>query len=343
MGTIAIRSLPHTPGLRLASVITSRTALEGVDAGTLLPTPKHLGAGCTTNPQQGIESARAVAYMASGDTRPDEALRDIEFCLRSGLSVVSPSLYALYDPESAPKEMVARVRQAAQAGGSSLLISGVDPGWGNDWLALNAAKFCTSIASITCQEIFDYSTYDQPFAVRELCGFGGSMDDTPMMLLASVPTMVWGGNVRLLGRSLGLQIDSLREEVERRPLEQSITNRLGEFHEGTQGAFRLRVIGAASGTDRIIIEHVTRIDPTCAPEWPSPDEGAGEHRVVIDGDPSLTVVVRADAPGGTRADGGNTTAVNRLLGALPWLVAAPPDIYDGLSAPLGSPLHRWEN
>ena len=39
-------------------------------------------------------------------------------------------------------------------------------------------------------------------------------------------------------------------------------------------------------------------------------------------------------PGGTRADGGNTTAANRLLGALDWLSTQKPGIYDGLDVPM---------
>ncbi len=81
---------------------------------------------------------------------------------------------------------------AAEAGGVSLLVSGVDPGWGNDALAVLAAGLCTRIKTIRCQEIFDYSTYNQPHSVKVLCGFGGPMDETPMMLLPSIPTMVWG-------------------------------------------------------------------------------------------------------------------------------------------------------
>ena len=81
----------------------------------------------------------------------------------------------------------------------------------------------------------------QPYAVRVSCGFGGSMDEMPMMLLLSVPTMVWGGNVRLIGRGLGLEIDEIT---------------------------------------------------------------------------------------------GNTTAANRLLGAISWLTQQKPGIYDGLDVPL---------
>jgi hypothetical protein len=197
---------------------------------------------------------------------------------------------------------------------------------------------CTRIRTIRCQEIFDYSAYNQPHSVRVLCGFGGSMDETPMMLLPSIPTMVWGGNVRLIGRGLGLEIDDITETVERLPLDVAVDNVMGRFEAGTQGAFRLQVIGWANGVERVVIEHITRIDPACAPDWPQPDEGVGDHRVIVDGDPQLSIVVRADVPGGTRADGGNTTAANRLLGAIDWLATQKPGIYDGLDVPLHPPL-----
>jgi 2,4-diaminopentanoate dehydrogenase len=278
-----------------------------------------------------------VAYMASGDIRPDDAATDIERCLRAGKHVVTPSLYSLYDPRSAAPEWVERLTGAAEEGGATLFVSGVDPGWGNDALAVIAAGLCTRIQSIHCQEIFDYSTYDQPYAVKVSCGFGrpmGREDPVPMMLLPSIPTMVWGGNVRLIGRGLGMEIDEITEEVERLPLTESVDTVMGRFEKGTQGAFWLKVIGKSGGRERIVIDHITRIHASCAPDWPYPDEGVGDHRVIVDGDPQLTIVSRADVPGGTRADGGNTTAANRLLGAIDWLATQKPGIYDGLDVPL---------
>jgi len=334
MGSTAIRSTVAFPGLRLAGVITSSEQKAGTDAAVFAGLPDPTGITATTDVDAALARCDAVAYMASGDIRPEEAVADIERCLRAGRHVVTPSLYSLYDPRSAPPEWRDRLTGAAEAGGATLLVSGVDPGWGNDALAVIAAGLCTRIRTIHCQEIFDYSTYNQPFAVRVSCGFGGPMDETPMMLLPSVPTMVWGGNIRLVGRGLGLDIDEITEEVERRPLEQSVDTVLGRFEKGTQGAFRLKVIGRSGGRERIVIDHITRIHASCAPDWPYPDQGDGDHRVIIDGDPQLTITTRADVPGGTRADGGNTTAANRLLGALHWLAEQPPGIYDGLDVPL---------
>lgn len=338
MGATAIRSVTAFPGLELAAVITSSGDKAGRDAATFAKLDAPTGVTATTDVEAALARCDAVAYMSSGDIRPDEAIVEIERCLRAGKQVVTPSLYSLYDPASAPAEWVERLTDAAAAGNSALLVSGVDPGWGNDALAVIAAGLCTRIKTIRCQEIFDYSTYNQPHSVRVLCGFGGSMDETPMMLLPSIPTMVWGGNVRLIGRGLGLEIDDITETVERLPLTEPVDNVMGRFEAGTQGAFRLQVIGWAGGVERVIIEHITRIDPACAPEWPQPDEGVGDHRVIVDGDPQLSIVVRADVPGGTRADGGNTTAANRLLGAIDWLATQKPGIYDGLDVPLHPPL-----
>ncbi|KRE28136.1 dihydrodipicolinate reductase [Mycobacterium sp. Soil538] len=338
MGATSIRSVTAFPGLRLTGVITSSDDKAGRDAASFagLDTPTGIRAG--TDVDAVLAGADAVAYMASGDIRPDEAVADIERCLRAGAHVVTPSLYSLYDPRSAPPDWVQRLTAAAEEGRSALLVSGVDPGWANDALAVTAAGLCTRIRTITCQEIFDYSTYDQPYAVRVSCGFGMPMEETPMMLLPSIPTMVWGGNIRLIGRGLGIDIDEITEEVERLPLDETVDTVMGRFDKGTQGAFFLRVIGWAGGVQRVIVEHITRIDPSCAPHWPQPDQGVGDHRVIVDGDPQLTIVTRADVPGGTRADGGNTTAANRLLGAIGWLAEQKPGIYDGLDVPLHPPL-----
>ncbi|MGV0643806.1 dihydrodipicolinate reductase [Mycolicibacterium sp. XJ2546] len=347
MGSAAIRSTVAFPGLQLCGVITSSPDKAGRDAASFAGLDRPTGVTATTDVDAALAGCDAVAYMASGDIRADDAVADIERCLRAGKHVVTPSLYSLYDPRSAPPDWVERMTRAATDGGSTLLVSGVDPGWGNDALAVLAAGLCTRIRTIRCQEIFDYSTYDQPHAVKVLCGFGGPMEETPMMLLPSIPTMVWGGNLRLIGRGLGLQIDEIAEDIQRRPLESSVDTVMGRFEKGTQGAFWLKVIGKADGRERIVIDHITRIHPSCAPDWPQPDEGAGDHRVIIDGDPQLTIVSRADVPGGTRADGGNTTAANRLLGALNWLADQKPGIYDGLDVPMQSALppgveaQRW--
>ena len=225
---------------------------------------------------------------------------------------------------------------AITEGGGSLFVSGIDPGWGNDILPVLASGLASTIEQVRCQEIFDYSTYDQPDSVRFLVGMGQPMDEVPPMVAPTIPTMVWGGQLRLMARALGVELDDIAEIVERRALDDTVeTAQMGTFEAGTQGALRFEVQGIVDGEPVIVIEHVTRIHPSCAPEWPSPpDGGDGAHKVIIEGRPRIEINVEATDEGGNRAAGGNATAVGRLVNAIPWLRSAAPGLYDALDVPL---------
>jgi hypothetical protein len=336
VGRAAIRAVAAHPELELTAVVVHAPEKVGRDAGELAGTAEPLGVAATDDVDAVLAGRPgAVVYAASGDIRPDEALADIVRALAVGAVVVTPALYALYDPRNAPPEVRDPVLAAIAEGGGSLFVSGIDPGWGNDVLPLLVSGLGGEIDAVRCQEIFDYATYDQEDSVRYLVGMGQPLDYEPPMLAATVPTMVWGGQVRLMARALGVELDEVREAVERRPLETSVTTKtMGEFEAGTQGAVRFEVQGIVGGEPRIVIEHVTRIHASCAPDWPVPPDGDGAHRVIVEGRPRIEVTVEATDEGGNRSAGGNATAVGRLVNAIDWLVAAEPGLYDALDVPL---------
>ncbi|MFE5568064.1 dihydrodipicolinate reductase [Amycolatopsis japonica] len=336
IGRASIRAVDAHPALELTGVLVHDPAKVGRNAAALAGIDGELGVAATDDVEAVMAAGpRAVVYAASGDIRPAEALADIVRAVRAGAVVVTPALYALYDQRNAPDELREPVLAAIAEGGGSLFVSGVDPGWGNDILPLLISGLGTTVDAVRCQEIFDYSTYDQPDSVRYLVGMGQPMDYQPPMLAPSVPTMVWGGQVRLIARGLGVELDEIRETLERRPLVETVTTRaMGEFEAGTQGAVRFEVQGIVGGEPRIVVEHVTRIHASCAPDWPMPPSGDGAHKVIIEGRPRIEVSVEATDEGENRSAGGNATAVGRLVGAIDWLVDAKPGLYDALDVPL---------
>ncbi|MFE6336153.1 dihydrodipicolinate reductase [Streptomyces sp. NPDC057798] len=337
VGRAAVRAVAAHPMLRLVAVLVSTAAKVGKDAGELGGLGRNLGVTATDD-VDGVLSAgpRAVVYAASGDVRPDGAIEDIGRALRAGAVVVTPSLYGMYDCTNAPDEIRGGLLDAARAGGGSLFVSGVDPGWANDVLPLLVSGLGSDIEAVRCQEVFDYSTYDQEEAVRQLIGMGHPLDHQPLMLAEGIPTMIWGGQLRMMARALGAELDGIEEYVERRPLDTSVrTDTMGEFAAGTQGAVRLEVRGMVAGEPRLVVEHITRIHADCAPDWPvPPGGGAGAHRVIIEGRPRIEVTVEATDEGDNRAAGGNATAAGRLVNAIDWLVEAEPGLYDALDVPL---------
>jgi hypothetical protein len=333
VGQPALRCVLSNPALELAGVIVSNPKKVGRDAGTLCDAPPT-GVLATDDVAAALSSgADAVAYCASGDFRPDDAVADVERCLAAGLNVVTPAIYPLYDPRSAPAELRERMERACRAGNASLFVSGIDPGFINDVFPLILSGLCEEIEEIRAVELFNYAHYNQPEAVRELVGFGKPMDQVPPMVLPGVPTMVWGPPLRLVARGIGVELEDIREVVERRPLERTVTTGIGVFETGTQGALRFEVQGIVGGKPKIVIEHVTRIDDEAAPDWPKPD-GHGAHGVRITGRPNIELTIEAEDTSGDRAGGGNTTAAARLVSAIPVVCAAQAGLLDALDVPL---------
>jgi hypothetical protein len=325
VGRPAIRAVAAHRDLDLVGVVVANPAKIGRDAGEIAGISR-LGVAATDDCSIATAGdVDAVVYTATGDTRPDDALRDLVDCLRSGSNVVSTSFYPLLHPASAPRELLDRVEPACKEGDTSVFVSGIDPGWALDILPALVSGVGAGISEIRVQELFNYALYDQPDVVREVIGFGAPMDETPLMLLDFSLDMVWAPMVRVLADFLDVEVEAIEIEVERRPLERSIdVPGMGRFDEGTQGAFRFEVRGVVGGEALLVVEHVTRIDDECAPEWPRSNAPGGEHKVVLSGHPNLEVSIHGTEPGEPgAAGGGNATAANRIVNAIPAVCGAP--------------------
>jgi hypothetical protein len=348
VGRPAIRAVAAHQDLELVGVIVANPDKVGVDAG-LLAGIDPVGVAASDDVAL-AESADvdAVVHSVNSDFRPVESQAEVEHILRSGTNVVTPSFYPLYHPPSAPSNLMDPLTQACREGGTSLFASGIDPGWICDILPLFLAGVSADITEIRSREIFNYALYDQPDAVRNLIGFGGPMEATPPMLYDFALEMVWGPVVRVVADGLGVTVDELRTVVEKRPLDRTVTVAgMGDFEQGTLGAFRFEVQGIVAGEPLIVMEHITRIDDDCAPEWPLPHTGQGLHGVTITGRPNLTVEVHGTELGEPgAAGGGNATAANRIVNAIPSVcdaaagVVHPLDVLPAVAGTVRNPCAR---
>ena len=324
VGRPAIRAVLGHRDLELAGVVVADDAKVGRDAGELAGLDP-VGVMAVADPAAVVPGAAAVVYCATADTRPAEALDDLAWCLTQGANVVSTSFYALANPSSVASGLAARLARAAGTGGASVFVSGIDPGWVVDVLAAQVVAVSANVTEVRVQELFDYSLYDQPEVVRGVIGFGGSMDDLPLMLHDGSLRFVWEPALRNLAGLLGVDVEQVTTTVERRALDDDVTtDHMGDFAAGTQGAFRFEVNAWVAGRPLLVVEHVTRITGQCAPDWDYPASPGGEHKVVVSGTPHLEVTVHGvdrNEPGA--AAGGNAVAANRLVNAVPAVVSAP--------------------
>ena len=335
VGRPAIRAVISHRQLELAGVVVANPDKVGKDAGTIAGVAP-CGISATDDWRALLGSgADVVVYAANADIRPEEAFAELSACLQAGLNVVSTAFYAFLDPASTPEQLHRFVENCCEKSGASLLVSGIDPGWMMDMLPVVLSGAVADIREIRTREIFNYALYDQPQVVREVIGFGGSMEELPLMLHDFAIEMVWAPMLRLQGRALGAPVERIEIALEREPLAETIeVPGMGVFDAGTLGAFRFEVRGYHAGKPLYVLEHVTRIDDGCASGWPYPPVGRGCHQVIISGSPVLEVSVHGrDTVEPGAAGGGNASAAAWIVNAIPAVCAARPGIITAFDLP----------
>jgi hypothetical protein len=337
VGRHAIAGIDARPDLELVGVWVSNPDKAGKDAGLLADLGRDLGVLATTDRDALLAlKPDCIVHTAMTDDRIFEAIDDLVSFLEAGANVVSSGPVVLQYPHGVlPTDMVERIQAAGEAGGASLHVNGIDPGFANDVLPLVMTSLSQRIDEVRCFEIADYSTYYQPVVMRDIFGFGGPLDDVPMLFQPGILSMAWGSVVRQIAAGLDLTLDEpLVEAVERVAWDRDTETVSVNIPAGTTAAVRFEVAGLVDGVPRVVLEHVTRTHPDQMPAWPQPPSGDGCYRVQITGEPMMTVDFSHHGEHGDHNVSGMITTAMRLVNAVHAVVAAPPGLVSALDLPL---------
>jgi hypothetical protein len=335
VGLHALRCIIRHPDLQLVGLWVHSTEKAGRDAGELCGEPPT-GVAATNDIDALLAlGADCVVYTATADLRPWEAIDDIARILASGANVVSSSMVQLLHPKSADKAMVERLTAACEEGGTSCFFSGIDPGFANDLIPIAVTSACERVDSVRVMEILNYDTYDQPEVLFGTMGFAQPLDHMPLLLFPGALSYAWGGAIGQIAESLGVEVEEIRETHEKASLDHDVSLAVGDVPAGTMAGLRFEVQGIVGGRPAIVIEHVTRLDDSVAPEWP---HGNG-YRIEIKGSPSFTVELEMEGDDGDHNTGGLVATAMRLINAIPDVCAAPPGMLSTLDLPLYGAKH----
>lgn len=333
VGRYALRGIIGHPGLELAGVWVSSEAKAGRDAGELAGVDP-VGVAATNDADALLASdADCVVYTATADLRPKDALDDVCRILRAGKNVVSSSIVPLIYPPAVDPAFTEPLEEACRDGKATFFTSGIDPGFANDVLPILLTGVCERIDSVRMQEILDYATYDQPTVIFDTMGFGTPLDHTPILLAPGVLTFAWGPVVHAMAAALGATLDDVRETYEKRAAEKEFDVLGRRVEAGTMAGLRFEVRGLVGGEARIVVEHVTRLHPAVAPDWPQPT-GKGGYTVLIEGSPRIRCDLQMEGDGGDENSGGLIVTAMRLVNAIPAVCGAPPGMLAAADLPL---------
>ncbi|MFC8044098.1 dihydrodipicolinate reductase [Nocardia sp. NPDC057353] len=338
VGREALRMIIERPDLELVGVHAASPEKQGRDAAELcgLDAPTRVKATGNLDELLALD-ADCVVFTAQAETRPEEALVDLCALLRSGLDVVATSFVWLVNPRTADAWIVDPLTHACRFGKSSLYVNGIDPGYSGDTLALAALSLAGTAERVVVQEVFDYADYDDGNFTGATFGFGANADAEPvLMALPGVVTSAWGGSVRLLAEAIGVELDEVRDRWETWATPTAIDCVMMRVEPGGVAAVRFAAEGIRDGVPVIVVEHVNRLTPAAAPDWPYPPPGrAGVHRVLIEGNPGIEINSHVGLGEISETHAGVVATAARVVNAIDAVRAAPPGILGVTDLPAG--------
>jgi 4-hydroxy-tetrahydrodipicolinate reductase len=315
-----VPAIVHHPDLELAGLWVHSDDKAGRDAGELCGIDP-VGVTATQDVEALLAlDADCICYTAHSDVRPGEVVDDICRMLASGKNVVNTSFVALLYPEQAGFHD--QLQAACLEGGTSFFTSGIDPGYGNAGVTIGALGLCSEVRTVRMMEIVNYATWDNPFTMFEIMGFGKADPAQSLLLSPGSTTMAWGPVVALVAKSMGLELDEIAEAHEILLADEDVTIASGVVEAGTISGMRFEIKGIADGEERVVVEHVTRLQDGDAPHWP---QGEGD-RILVEGEPHVKVEVSVSSDLGDHNHAGCLATAMHVVNAIPAVVAADPGV-----------------
>jgi 4-hydroxy-tetrahydrodipicolinate reductase len=332
VGEYVLRYLRSQPELELVGVRCYTEDKEGADVAELLGMPAcgvpatrnvdellALGADCV------IFTPRTAMTDHTAPGSPDRAVIDEALgILASGANLVSsigsPMHWRhLSDGDGFRDEIAAACRR----GGSSALFTGIDPGFSDCVLGATMASLVGEITQIRSWEMLDYGTY---MVAETLAALGFGVKPEQMQAHPEILTATWGSSLWVLADACGITLDDIEVGGDIWVSPETYTAVNGMVVEaGTVGAVRWSLSGIVDGQTRVQTNHVNRLGPHAAPDWPSIGD-AGGYRIEVDGFPSIRGDFPFGLPGGTRDGLKDAMAMTaaRLVNSIHHVVDAAP-------------------
>lgn len=314
VGKQALRAVLDDPRLELVGVYAFSAEKVGTDAGEL----------CGREPTGVLATSDVEALIAlEADTviyTPFTAdLSHLTRLLRSGADVISTNL--LINLGGLHGETLAAIEQACRRGGSSFLISGINPGWVNA-ITTALTAVCRQVVSVTLSESADCTQYESAETWQTL-GMGAPAVTPEIVEAAEGWFVMFRDTVVGVADALMLKLDRTELSLDFASAAQKVD--LGWFviEQGCLAAVRACWNGYV-GERQMVQSRITwYLTTKLAEGWDIQQE---EYHIAIEGEPGLdTRIAFRNPPSWGPAESTVTTAMP-VVNALFDLHAARPGV-----------------
>ncbi len=329
VGRAAIQGILDHPQLELVGCWVHSAEKVGADAGELADRPS-IGVAATDD----IDALLALEAdcILYSPVMADPAL--VERILRSGKSVVTPLNW--FFPGNRD---VSALRDACDAGNSSLHGTGIHPGGVTERLPLTVSALSNAITHVRAEEFSDIRTYGAPAVISDIMLFGKTPEEAAQSPMISFLGEGFRQSMDMLVHELGFAIDEeFHAGHECAVATSAIPSPIGDIQPGQVAAQRFTWQYAVAGTPVITVrvnwfmgeEHLD-------PPWNFGAEGE-RFEVEVSGDPDTHVTFHGWHPqsiaAGLERNPGIVATANHCVSAVPYVCEASPGICTYLDLPL---------
>lgn len=312
-----IRMIQENPELELVGAVVHHQDKLGKDVGEIVhgdPTG-IITVGCLEDVLE--LNADVVLYNA-----PLERYDEILQILAAGINVITP--VAGFFPKNRPEYN--DLKAACEKGQTTLLGTGVNPGFAGDVLPLVASSLCARVRSVHIQEIGELSSWDS-FMLTVVMKFGAEVEELEKdATYFDLMTNSFQQSCQLLAEGLGFEV----EEVTTQPHFACAKTDLldGKVKAGTVAGIHLQVNVISKGKPVVTEDLMWRLSDDLDPPWQI-DPDAGEWQVTINGDPTVKLGVNLS---GSQA--GPLATGARMVNSIHDVCTAPPGLMTAADAPM---------
>lgn len=336
VGKLVIAEIVPHPEFELVGVGVTDPDKVGRDAGEICGIGP-IGIAATDDVDALVALAPdALVHYGPTAAHPLDNIRVITAFLRAGIDVCSTAMTPWVWPamRQNPPDWSAPIEEACAAGGASCFTTGIDPGFANDLFPMTLMGLCGEVRRVRALEILDYANYTGDY--EDEMGIGRPPEYRPLLEHPDILVMAWGATVPMMAHAVGIELDDITTTWDKWVTDEPIKSAKGVIEPGQVAAINFTINGIYRGEPRIQLEHVNRIGPDAAPDWPRGTQD-DIYRVEIEGSPSIfqeTAFRFTDGSGRDAATAGCLATGLRALNAVPAVNALP----GGWVTPLDLPL-----
>jgi 2,4-diaminopentanoate dehydrogenase len=315
VGKESLKAIVANPTLELVGCFAWSPAKVGVDVGELAGIdPVGVAA---TNDVDTLLTLRpdCVVYNPMWPS-VDELVRILE----SGVNVVTTAAFITGANLGAERD---RLVSACSRGGSSLLGTGVSPGFA-ELVAATIAGMCSRVDKVVVCETADTTFYDSPDTERA-AGFGHPIDHPELADMARTGTAVFGEAVALVADMLGVELDEIVCESEFAQTTEDLVMASWTIAAGHVAGVAASWQGRIDGRTIIDLNVRWKKGPTLDPPWVIDKDG---WVITVEGLPTVTAALDFLPPPDFQAETiEEFMAIGHIITALPALNAIAPVVH----------------